>query len=155
MQAEPAEDLRQRQLQTDEEIAELGQPLHAFDDAKLAGAIHVRYPTPNEALLLLNEQNIKPAADTLLIADESRALALAGIMGGADSSVTATTRDVFLESAFFVPAAIAGKARNYGFSSDASHRFERGVDLLAALLAEQGIAARRVSDANTPAIQQR
>ncbi|CAG4883922.1 phenylalanine tRNA synthetase, beta subunit [Georgfuchsia toluolica] len=109
-------------------MLELGQPLHAFDDARLNGAIHVRYPAPDEALLLLNEQTIKPSADTLLIADEARVLALAGIMGGEDSGVTAATRDVFLESAFFAPAAIAGKARVYGFSSDASHRFERGVD---------------------------
>ena len=109
-------------------MLELGQPLHAFDDARLSGAIHVRYPAPDEALLLLNEQTIKPSADTLLIADEARALALAGIMGGEDSGVTVATRDVFLESAFFAPEAIAGKARVYGFASDASHRFERGVD---------------------------
>ncbi|MFY9326510.1 MAG: phenylalanine--tRNA ligase subunit beta [Georgfuchsia sp.] len=109
-------------------MLELGQPLHAFDNVRLTGAIHVRYPKPDETLLLLNEQSIKPSADTLLIADETRALALAGIMGGEDSGVTATTLDVFLESAFFTPDAIAGKARVYGFSSDASHRFERGVD---------------------------
>lgn len=109
-------------------MLELGQPLHAFDDAKLQGAIHVRHPAPGEELLLLNEQTVKPSADTLLIADEARALALAGIMGGEDTGVTASTRDVFLESAFFAPAAIAGKARVYGFTSDASHRFERGVD---------------------------
>lgn len=109
-------------------MLELGQPLHAFDDARLAGAIHVRYPRAGEQVLLLNEQTVAPAADTLLIADESRALALAGIMGGEDSGVTLETSDVFLESAFFAPAAIAGRARGYGFVSDASHRFERGVD---------------------------
>lgn len=109
-------------------MLELGQPLHAFDNAKLQGAIHVRYPKPGEKLVLLNEQEVEPGTDTLLIADETRALALAGIMGGKDSGVTTATRDVFLESAFFAPDAIAGRARAYGFVSDASHRFERGVD---------------------------
>ena len=109
-------------------MLELGQPLHVFDDAKLRGAIHVRFPTAGESVLLLNEQTVEPDADTLLIADESRALALAGIMGGEDSGVTLDTTDIFLESAFFAPDAIAGRSRRYGFSSDASHRFERGVD---------------------------
>ncbi|NMF90522.1 phenylalanine--tRNA ligase subunit beta [Aromatoleum petrolei] len=109
-------------------MLELGQPLHAFDDSRLAGAIHVRYPREGEQVLLLNEQTVTPAADTLLIADEARALALAGIMGGEESGITLETTDMFLESAFFAPDAIAGRARNYGFVSDASHRFERGVD---------------------------
>ncbi len=109
-------------------MLELGQPLHAFDNARLQGAIHVRLPAPGEELLLLNEQRVTLSAGTLLIADESRGLALAGIMGGEDSGVTAATHDVFLESAFFTPEAIAGKARAHGFASDASHRFERGVD---------------------------
>ena len=95
---------------------------------RLEGAIHVRYPRTGERVLLLNEQTVEPAADTLLIADERRALALAGIMGGEDSGITLDTTEVFLESAFFAPEAIAGRARTYGFSSDASHRFERGVD---------------------------
>jgi phenylalanyl-tRNA synthetase beta chain len=109
-------------------MLELGQPLHVFDDEKLSGAIHVRFPRPGESVLLLNEQTVEPAADTLLIADEARALALAGIMGGEDTGVTLETTDVFLESAFFAPEAIAGRARALGFNSDASHRFERGVD---------------------------
>ena len=109
-------------------MLELGQPLHAFDNTKLQGAIHVRYPREGEQVLLLNEQTVMPAADTLLIADEARALALAGIMGGEDSGITLDTSEVFLESAFFAPDAIAGRARAYGFGSDASHRFERGVD---------------------------
>ncbi len=109
-------------------MLELGQPLHAFDNAKLNGAIHVRLPKAGEQVLLLNGQTITPAADTLLIADESRALALAGVMGGEDSGITLETTDLFLESAFFAPEAIAGRARTYGFSSDASYRFERGVD---------------------------
>ena len=109
-------------------MLELGQPLHAFDNTTLQGAIHVRYPRNGEQVLLLNEQTVTPAADTLLIADEARALALAGIMGGEDSGITLETTEVFLESAFFAPDAIAGRARDYGFGSDASHRFERGVD---------------------------
>ncbi|MBI5785557.1 MAG: phenylalanine--tRNA ligase subunit beta [Rhodocyclales bacterium] len=109
-------------------MLELGQPLHAFDDAELSGAIHVRYPEPGEQLLLLNEQTVTPSADTALIADEAKPLALAGIMGGEHSGIADTTRDLFLECAFFTPTAIAGKARALGFSSDASHRYERGVD---------------------------
>jgi len=112
-------------------MLELGQPLHAFDDAQLSGAIHVRYPRAGEQLLLLNEQTVTPAAATALIADEQnggRALALAGIMGGEHSGINDATTDLFLESAFFAPDAIAGKARAMGFSSDASYRYERGVD---------------------------
>jgi phenylalanyl-tRNA synthetase beta chain len=109
-------------------MLELGQPLHAFDDAELSGAIHVRLPQPGEQLLLLNEQTVTPSADTALIADDEKPLAMAGIMGGEHSGINDSTRDLFLESAFFPPAAIAGKARAFGFSSDASHRYERGVD---------------------------
>lgn len=109
-------------------MLELGQPLHAFNDANLSGAIHVRYSQPGEKLLLLNGQTVEPAIDTVLIADDAKGLALAGVMGGEDSAVTEDTVRVFLESAFFTPAAIAGKARSLGFSSDASHRYERGVD---------------------------
>lgn len=116
-------------------MLELGQPLHAFDDKRLSGAVHVRFPRAGEQVVLLNEQSIVPAADTLLIADEAQPLALAGIMGGEESGITLDSTDVFLESAFFAPGAIAGRARSYGFSSDASHRFERGVDFALAPLA--------------------
>ena len=109
-------------------MLELGQPLHAFDDAELSGAIHVRLPAQGEKLLLLNEQTVTPSADTALIADDEKPLAMAGIMGGEHSGISDSTRDLFLESAFFPPSAIAGKARALGFSSDASHRYERGVD---------------------------
>lgn len=113
-------------------MLELGQPLHTFDDAKLTGAIRVRYPRSVdgqvEKIRLLNEQEVQLAADTALIADDRDVLAIAGIMGGDESGVTVDTRDVFLESAFFAPRAISGKARALGFSSDASHRYERGVD---------------------------
>ena len=109
-------------------MLELGQPLHAFDNAKLSGAVHVRMAGPGEKLLLLNEQTINIDSDILVIADDVKALAMAGVMGGEDSSVTLETTELLLESAFFAPKAIAGRARRYGFSSDASHRFERGVD---------------------------
>lgn len=112
-------------------MLELGQPLHAFDNARLSGAIHVRHPAPGETLLLLNGQTVTPPAGCALIADERRALALAGIMGGEESGISDSTTELFLESAFFSPHAVAGKARALGFSSDASYRFERGVDFAA------------------------
>lgn len=109
-------------------MLELGQPLHVFDNDKLTGSIRVRKAAADEQLLLLNEQQIKIVPDTLVIADEQGPLALAGIMGGEHSGVSLDTQNVFLESAFFAPESIAGRARIYGFSSDASHRYERGVD---------------------------
>lgn len=109
-------------------MLELGQPLHAYDNDRLTGAIHARMPRPGEQLELLNEQLVTPDASTLLITDDAAVLGLAGIMGGELSGISPETRDVFLEAAFFAPNAIAGRARQYGFSSDASHRFERGVD---------------------------
>jgi phenylalanyl-tRNA synthetase beta chain len=109
-------------------LIELGQPLHAFDAAKLTGGIVVRSSNQNEDLELLNEQTIKLDGDTLVIADQQQALALAGVMGGNGSSVSDDTRDIFLECAFFSPITIAGKARQYGLHTDSSHRFERGVD---------------------------
>ena len=109
-------------------MLELGQPLHAFDNTKLEGAVHARMACPGERLLLLNEQTIAIDSDVLMIADDAKPLAMAGIMGGEESGITLETGELFLESAFFAPKAIAGRARRYGFSSDASHRFERGVD---------------------------
>ena len=109
-------------------MLELGQPLHAFDNTKLNGAIHARVSRQDEEILLLNEQKLTLDADVLLIADDTRPVAMAGIMGGEDSGITLETTEMFLEAAFFAPKAIAGRARRYGFSSDASHRFERGVD---------------------------
>ncbi|HEX6733512.1 MAG TPA: phenylalanine--tRNA ligase subunit beta [Azonexus sp.] len=109
-------------------MLELGQPLHAFDNTKLSGTVHARLARPEEKLLLLNEQTIAVDADVLTIADDVKPLAMAGIMGGEESGITLETTELFLESAFFAPKAIAGRARRYGFGSDASHRFERGVD---------------------------
>lgn len=109
-------------------LLELGQPLHAFDLAKLQGDITVRVSQAGEKLTLLNDQEVTLDDDTLLIADDSGAIAMAGVMGGLSSSVTDETTDIFLESAFFEPLALAGRARRYGLHTDASHRFERGVD---------------------------
>ena len=112
-------------------MLELGQPLHAFDEAKLAGAITVRKAHKGESLVLLNEQTVTLDEEVLVIADDARVLALAGIMGGQGSGVDAGTKDVFLESAFFDPGEIAGKARRFGLATDSSFRFERGVDFAA------------------------
>lgn len=112
-------------------MLELGQPLHAFDNARITGTVRARMARPGEQLLLLNEQTLTLTDDVLMIADDARPLAMAGIMGGEESGITLDTRELFLESAFFAPTAIAGRARRYGFVSDASHRFERGVDFAA------------------------
>jgi phenylalanyl-tRNA synthetase beta chain len=112
-------------------LLELGQPLHAFDLNKLSGGLEVRYARNAEKIRLLNEQEVSLEADMLVIADSKRPVALAGIMGGADSAVDDATTDIFLESAFFAPGVIAGKSRQLGFASDSSFRFERGVDFAA------------------------
>ncbi|MCX2889341.1 MULTISPECIES: phenylalanine--tRNA ligase subunit beta [unclassified Pseudomonas] len=110
-------------------MLELGQPMHAFDLAEINGGIRVRMAEEGEKLVLLDGQEVALRADTLVIADHTRALAIAGVMGGEHSGVnTEKTRDLFLESAFFEPISVAGKARSYGLHTDASHRYERGVD---------------------------
>jgi len=109
-------------------LLELGQPLHGFDLHRLEGEIRVRMAATGERLRLLSGEEIALRDDTLVIADRSRPVALAGIMGGAETGVEPHTRDILLESAFFAPSAISGKARSYGLHTDSSHRFERGVD---------------------------
>ena len=109
-------------------LLELGQPLHAFDADKIVGAITVRLAKAGESVLLLNEQTITLTGDELVIADDEGVLALAGVMGGMRSSVTDSTTNIVLESAFFAPLSIAGRARRFGLHTDASQRFERGVD---------------------------
>lgn len=116
-------------------LLELGQPLHAFDLNKLNGDIDVRFARTGEKLKLLNEQTVDLQDDMLVIADGKGSVALAGVMGGADSAVNDTTTDIFLESAFFAPGVIVGKSRRLGFSSDSSYRFERGVDFAATRVA--------------------
>ncbi len=109
-------------------MIELGQPMHAYDLAEIDGGIRVRMAEEGEKITLLDGQEVALRSDTLVIADHARLLGIAGVMGGENSGVTAKTRDVFLEAAFFEPISVAGKARSYGLHTDASHRFERGVD---------------------------
>ncbi len=116
-------------------LMELGQPMHAFDLAKIEGTVHVRQAQPQEKLQLLNDQEVELQEDIMVIADDQKALAIAGIMGGLASSVTDDTADIFLESAFFAPLAIAGRARRFGLHTDSSQRYERGVDFELPLIA--------------------
>lgn len=116
-------------------LMELGQPMHAFDLAKIEGTVHVRQAQPQEKLQLLNDQEVELQEDVMVIADDQKALAIAGIMGGLASSVTDDTTDIFLESAFFAPLAIAGRARRFGLHTDSSQRYERGVDFELPLIA--------------------
>ncbi|MDA0689183.1 MAG: phenylalanine--tRNA ligase subunit beta [Proteobacteria bacterium] len=109
-------------------LMELGQPMHAFDFSKLEGGIEVRLAGDKEKITLLDGKEVEMNPDTLVIADASQPVAMAGIMGGQYTAVSDSTRDVFLECAYFAPLAIAGKARGYGMHTDASHRYERGVD---------------------------
>ncbi len=147
-------------------LLELGHPMHAFDLAKIDGDINVRLAAEGETLVLLDETEVTLKANTLLIADSKKALAMAGIFGGLHSGVTSETQDIFLESAFFAPLAIAGKARQYGLHTDASHRYERGVDpqlqhiamerattlLLQICGGEAGPVVEAVSDAHLPKV---
>ena len=109
-------------------MLELGQPLHAYDDRLLEGAIVVRFARAGEKLTLLNEQTLDLEPDLLLVADAKKPLGLAGIMGGEHSGISDATTTVLLEGAFWNPAVIQGKSRRLGFTSDAGYRFERGVD---------------------------
>jgi phenylalanyl-tRNA synthetase beta chain len=109
-------------------MLELGRPLHVYDADKLRGPIDVRFGRRGERVLLLNEQEVEVDPTVLCITDDSGVIGLAGIMGGESTKADENTRNVFLEAAFFHPQAIAGRARRWNFSSDASHRFERGVD---------------------------
>lgn len=109
-------------------LLELGHPMHAFDLSKIEGGIVVRQAKEGETLVLLDESEVKLQTNTLLIADEHKALAMAGVFGGLHSGVTKDTTDIFLESAFFSKVEMAGIARQYGLHTDASHRYERGVD---------------------------
>ncbi|MEC6795557.1 phenylalanine--tRNA ligase subunit beta [Photobacterium sp. S4TG1] len=109
-------------------LLEMGQPMHAFDLAKIDGGIVVRMAEQGEKLTLLDGNEAELNDNTLVIADNKQALAIAGIFGGQFSGVNAETKDVLLECAFFAPDAIRGRARSYGLHTDSSHRFERGVD---------------------------
>ncbi len=109
-------------------LLELGQPMHAFDKDRIEGGIVVRMAKPGETLVLLDGNEAKLDEDTLVIADHHKALAMAGIFGGEHSGVNTETQNVLLECAFFSPLSITGRARRHGLHTDASHRYERGVD---------------------------
>ncbi len=109
-------------------MLELGRPLHVYDLDKLQGGIDVRLGRAGESVKLLNDQTVMLDNTVLAICDQSGPIGLAGIMGGDSTKADGSTINVFLESAFFFPDAIAGRARRFNFASDASHRFERGVD---------------------------
>ena len=109
-------------------MIELGQPMHAYERQRLNGAMHARMARAGETLELLDGRTIELQPDILVIADEERAIGLAGVMGGAGTSITEGASDVLLEVAFFTPDAIAGRGRRFGLQTDASQRFERGVD---------------------------
>ncbi|MCA1714401.1 MAG: phenylalanine--tRNA ligase subunit beta [Gammaproteobacteria bacterium] len=109
-------------------MLELGQPMHAFDRDLLKGPVGVRHARPGEAVKLLDGRDVALDDTFLAVTDADRVVALAGIMGGFDTRVTATTRNVFLEAAHFAPNAIIGRDRKLGLHTDAAHRFERGVD---------------------------
>jgi phenylalanyl-tRNA synthetase beta chain len=146
-------------------MMELGQPMHAFDYGKLQGGIRVRTAEQGETLELLDGSTVELNDDTLVIADHAGAVAMAGIMGGQSSAVSESTTDLLLEVAFFTPDLLAGKARSYGMHTDASHRFERGVDfklqvkalerasqlLLDIVGGEAGPLQETVSEAHLPA----
>ncbi len=109
-------------------MLEFGQPMHAFDLAKINGGIQVRMANASEQLELLDGQTVQLTPQTLVIADQQKPLAIAGVMGGMESAVTLLTKDIFLESAFFQPTAIARMGRHYNIGSESSYRFERGID---------------------------
>ena len=109
-------------------LLELGHPMHAFDNDKIEGDVVIRFANQDEKLTLLDGNEVTLQDNTLVIADTNKALAMAGIFGGLDSGMSNKSQDIFLESAFFAPDAIMGKARQYGLHTDASHRYERGVD---------------------------
>lgn len=145
-------------------LLELGHPMHAFDLNEIEGGIVVRLPEPGEKLVLLDGREVEVQPDTLLIADHKKPLALAGIMGGEHSGIAEGSTDIFLEAAYFNPLSIAGRARRYGLHTDASHRYERGVDpelqrtameratalLLAIVGGEPGPIVEAVSPAHLP-----
>ncbi|ASP47168.1 phenylalanine--tRNA ligase subunit beta [Cognaticolwellia beringensis] len=146
-------------------LLEQGHPMHAFDLSAIEGGINVRFANEAEQLTLLDGNEVTLSTQTLVIADKEKALAMAGIFGGLASGVTSESKDIFLESAFFAPLAILGKARQYGLHTDASHRYERGIDpqlqrdameratqlLLEIVGGEAGPIVEAVSEENIPA----
>lgn len=149
-------------------MIELGQPMHGFDLDTLSGAVCVRMAEADESLTLLDGSRVTLTDDTLVIADDNKVLAIAGVMGGENTGVSTGTRNIFLESAFFNPVTVAGKARAYGLHTESSHRFERGVDfqlqrkameratglILEICGGKPGPVSEVVSEADLPALKQ-
>jgi phenylalanyl-tRNA synthetase beta chain len=109
-------------------MLELGQPLHAYDLDRISGTIRPRFARQGERLTLLDEREIELSSDTVVVTDDSGPIGLAGIMGGLGTAVSNGTTNVFFEAAFWPQEVLAGRARTYGLHTDASLRFERGVD---------------------------
>ena len=109
-------------------MLELGQPMHGFDKAAINGAIEVKMAAKEEKITLLDGKEVQLNDSFMMIADQQRYLAIAGVMGGQDSGVNVDTQDIVLESAYFDPATIMGKSRDLGIHTESAHRFERGVD---------------------------
>src|SRR5213076_805935 len=109
-------------------MLELGQPTHAFDANKLKGGINVRLAREGEKFLALDGKTYSLKPDNLVVADQERAVGIGGVMGGEETGVTDSTKNILLEAAYFLPASIRQTARNLNLPSDASYRFERGVD---------------------------
>lgn len=109
-------------------LLELGQPMHAYDARRVTGTLRARLARAGERIQLLDERSVELGSDVLVIADDSGPVGMAGVMGGLGSSITPGATDVLLEVAYFSPDAIAGRGRRYGLTTDASQRFERGVD---------------------------
>jgi phenylalanyl-tRNA synthetase beta chain len=122
-------------------MLELGQPMHAYDLAKLAGGMHARFAREGETIALLDGKTVAVQPDVLLITDRTGPVGIAGIMGGQRTAVSAETTDVFFEAAYFAPDAVIGRAMRWGLTTDASQRFERGVDP-----AQQERAMERATD---------
>ena len=118
-------------------MLEIGQPLHAFDADKLTGGINVRLAEKNETFLALDGKTYSLGTDDLVIADDARAVGIAGVMGGEDTGVTERTKNVLLESAYFRPGSVRRTARGLNLPSDSSYRFERGIDPAMILPASQ------------------
>lgn len=118
-------------------MIEWGQPMHAFDRDALRGKIGIRYAREGESLMLLNDQSVNLTAQQMVITDDDRAIALAGVMGGKDTAIHAQTTRVFFEAAHFTASAVQGTARQFGLSSLAAYRFERGVDPTLPRIAQQ------------------
>jgi len=131
-------------------MLELGQPSHVFDLARVQGGLHVRWARAGERIALLNDQTVELDEQVGVVADSSGPEAIAGIMGGATTAVSLETTDVYLEAAFWWPEAIQGRARRFGFATEAGYRFERGVDFAQTERAIERLSALMVQICGTP-----